>query len=358
MLLKRFCGLCPSPRIILYDMHPTTYYGYYGYGYGPGYWGWTPYATYPHGPQTTAPCRYPILVPLQDVAQHLPPHPFGAALGYHQQDTSTLEPQRHWAQTPWYPWAQIPWYYYQAQRPAPRDDDAPMAITRAPWRSRSPDRTLPERIPWHPWIDIDRDTRSHTQLTVDPILALPAPPFGTLGFQWDLADNPVRAILDRPENGWIRWRDLTRAAVRDGARALERLVLVFKPALRLPRERDAQIGVTHTHPATRLGADEDVAWVTVYDVFMAIFQWLVSPIGEAEMRRLGDGRFEEVIRTAEARRRGRAGRAGTVGREPYLKVDYLGERRRFKGIRLGVRDEVPVGRRLGEVFVIELGASV
>ncbi|KAM5543575.1 hypothetical protein V8D89_002826 [Ganoderma adspersum] len=279
-----------------------------------------PYATYPQTPQIAPPpSRHSILVPLQSVAQYLPPHPFGAALGYHQQ----CRP----ASPPWY-------MYYYAQ---------------APWWPPCPDPyrrwPLPEcrALPW-----TDQDTRS--PYTVDPILATPSSPSGTIRLQWDLADNPMRIVLDcRPENRWIQRAHLARAAVCEGTRKLERLVLVFAG---LARERDMQIEATHAHPATLIGAvDEDVSWVTVHDVFFAMFQWLTSPIGADEMRRLEGERFDTVVR-AEARRTGTAGREGT---KQYRKIDYLGERRGFKGMRPARRDEVPDGRTLGEVFVVELG---
>ena len=200
-----------------------------------------------------------------------------------------------------------------------------------------------------------------SRFAIDPILAFPELPFGTLGLEWDLADDPIRSIFGHPENAWIHRRDLARAAVRDGDRVLERLVLVFAG---LSPECDAQVTVevTHAQPATIFGGvDEDVRGVTVHDVLSAIFQWVGSPMGADEVQGLDGEVFAAVIRTADARRRGR-GRAAwprtIVDYDSYLKVDYLGDQRRFKGIRPALRGEVPLGRiPSGEAFVVELGAS-
>ena len=278
-----------------------------------------PYATYPQTPQIAPPLsRNSILVPLQSVAQYLPPHPFGAALGYQQQCGP----------------ASLPWsMYYYAQ---------------APWWSPFPGAYRRWPLPECRALPGTNPDDAQSKFTVDSILATPSSPLGTIRLQWDLTDNPMRIVLDcRPEHRWIERAHLARAAVCEGTRKLERLVLVFAGQT---KERDMQIEVTHAHPATLIGAvDEDVAWVTVHDVFFAMFQWLTSPIGADEMGRLEGERFSTVIR-AEARRVGAA-------TKQYRKIDYLGEQRRFKGIRPARRDEVPDGKALGEVFVVELGRS-
>ena len=81
-------------------------------------------------------------------------------------------------------------------------------------------------------------------------------------------------------------------------------------------------------------------------------------MGADEMQGLEGELFAAVIWTADARRRGRGSAAWpSLDHDSYLKVDYLGERRRFKGIRPALRGELPLGRIPGEVFVVELGAS-
>ncbi len=89
---------------------------------------------------------------------------------------------------------------------------------------------------------------------------------------------------------------------------MDRLGLVFAGHPTRTRS-DAEVEVAHTpRPARILGvvdADADVSpWVTVYEVFVATLLWVVSPIGTDEMARLGEERFDAVIRAAEARRGG------------------------------------------------------
>ena len=228
-------------------------------------------------------------------------------------------------------------------------------LAQRPSQTSSPSvdyQPLPHPLP--PRVPAPRHLAADTRPVIDPILAAPEPPFGTLGLDWDLADNPIRN-LNREENEWIDLRKLNRAAVcasrRDGSRPLERFVLMFAG---LPME----IEVSHTHPANRWGlADLDVSYVTIQDVLRTIYKWVNAPIEEGEMTALDGPLFATVVEAAEMRRRWRPmGWNNTTG-APFLKIDYLGARRRFKGIRPARREELPAERRVDEVFVIELGES-
>ena len=319
-------------------MYRATYY------YANGYVGLIPYPLQWIVPyQPPPPLAHPTFVSLPIIPTHLPPHGFPSGIYYPPQD----EPRG----------ARRDQTFRDGNAAAGSEGDSrPLVAPRAP---TPPNPYHPRHLPdgVRPWPD--RGIHNPSRFAIDPILALPEPPFGILGFEWDLADDPIRSIFGRPENAWIHRQDLARAAVRDGARALERLVLVFAG---LSGECDAQIEVTHTHPATILGGvDEDMRGVTVNDVLSAIFQWVLSPMGADEMQVLEGELFAAVIWTADARRRGRnAGWPPTISSldyDSYLKIDYLGDRRRFKGIRAALGAELPLGRIPGEVFVVELGAS-
>ena len=323
-------------------MYRATYY------YANGYVGLIPYPLQWIVPyQPPPPLAHPTFVSLPIIPTHLPPHGFPSGIYYPPQDEAPTPPQHRRPGTP--------------DRVAPREDDSGPPVTVTPRAPAPPDPYRPRPLldDVRPWLD--QSIHNTSRFTIDPVLAFPEPPFGALGLEWDLADDPIRSIFGRPENAWINRRDLARAAVRDGDRALERLVLVFAG---LSPECDAQVTVevTHAQPATIFGGvDEDVRGVTVHDVLSAIFQWVLSPMGADEMQVLEGELFAAVIWTADARRRGRnAGWPPTISSldyDSYLKIDYLGDRRRFKGIRAALGAELPLGRIPGEVFVVELGAS-
>ncbi|TBU37980.1 hypothetical protein BD309DRAFT_972835 [Dichomitus squalens] len=306
--------------------------------------GWAPgHAPYPQqwagGSNSPPPPRHPIYIPLPPVAPYRPNQDLGNTLRYYP---------------PGAPLNPLVETRPRAPVPGPRQN-----IPRVPHhqpRTPSPDvdhRPLPRPLPSS--VRVARGLAADTRPALNPILAAPEPPFGMLGLDWDLADHPIRN-LSREENRWVDVRELNGAAVcantREGSRPLERLVLMFAG---LPVE----IEVTHTHPASGRGgrADWDVPYVTVRDVFHAIFDWVKAPIEEGEMAMLDEPLFARVVEAAEMRRRWRPlGWDDSTGAH-FLRIDYLGARRHFRGIRPARREEIPARRRVDEVFVVELGQS-
>ena len=84
---------------------------------------------------------------------------------------------------------------------------------------------------------------------------------------------------------------------------------------------------------------------------------LRAPIEAHELKRLGAPERAALLRSAAARRRRQqlSGPADAQSSGVPRKVDYLGRRRRFLGIRPATGGEVPLGKRWGEVFVVEWG---
>ncbi|KAI0687585.1 hypothetical protein C8Q76DRAFT_803524 [Earliella scabrosa] len=195
---------------------------------------------------------------------------------------------------------------------------------------------------------------------IDAFLAVPwgrAVP----SFTWDLLCNPLTALL-KPENQTIELGILRCVAVRsesmghdDGLRSL---VLVF-PFLPL------EIEVTHprTHPSHRTEdpetaspeQEQEAAAVTIWDVLEGLYRGLRAPIAEEELARLSESERGTMQRAAAARCEVLPGDAHAL--HGLRKVDYLARRRRFLGVRPALRQELPLGRRLGEVFVVEVGTS-
>ena len=91
-------------------------------------------------------------------------------------------------------------------------------------------------------------------------------------------------------------------------------------------------------------------FVSPADVLVALHRALHEPIDAAVFDVLGEGDRTRLRQNARARCVA-AGRAACM----IAKIDFLAMRRKFLGLRPARPFEVPYGRRLGEVFVVEVG---
>ncbi|RPD60327.1 hypothetical protein L226DRAFT_444211, partial [Lentinus tigrinus ALCF2SS1-7] len=182
---------------------------------------------------------------------------------------------------------------------------------------------------------------------VDPCLAIPLHPTSAPAFTWDLLYHPTAALLESPS---ISPRDLRRCAFRTSATSqgpsLQSLVLIFPL---LPME--IEIGVSSSGASRR--ASGSIACLTVGDVLEGLYRGLRAPIEPHEFMALSEPEKGTLFRACEVRCRCLPEDARS--RHALRKIDYLARRRRFLGIRPAMPYELPKRRKLGEVYVVEVG---
>ncbi|KAI0823453.1 hypothetical protein BC628DRAFT_1324629 [Trametes gibbosa] len=206
---------------------------------------------------------------------------------------------------------------------------------------------------------------------VDPLLACThnAAP-GSLDLGWDLMQNP--RTLFSPDGtllsscSWVStaWCDLAaRCAARadhygGSGKPLRSLVLVF-------RYLPLQIEIKPSRRRRPSASDSEAAYVSVWDVLAGLYDGLRAPVDPTVYNSMSRA-DQEILRRCAAQRvgllresdRGPPGLGGGLGRAVSLrKIDFLRQRRRFVGIRAAEGDEIPKGRRFGEVFVVEVDRS-
>ncbi|KAH9848757.1 hypothetical protein C2E23DRAFT_897371 [Lenzites betulinus] len=193
---------------------------------------------------------------------------------------------------------------------------------------------------------------------VDPVIAYTRNPTYSIDLVWDLMQDPRTLLSTRgtlSSCAVISWGDLTlRCAARVDGKPLRSLVLVF-------RYLPLQIEIKPWRPSgARDTPQGDAACVSVWDVLNGLYDGLRGPVDPtmvSSMPQCGSERPEDVLYRAAKRRLALLPDDRRPGEPLIRKVDFLRGRRRFLGIRVAERDEVPKGRRLGEVFVVEVGNS-
>ena len=154
---------------------------------------------------------------------------------------------------------------------------------------------------------------------------------------WDVLQDPRHAIFVGAQ---VTYADLERfCAVRNGARSsgqnLTSLILIF-PFLSMLQIRVVRSG----------------AWVSVLDVLNALHRGLREPANERQL-----AAFSSIDRAkVDFYAKGRSDHAQENRRtgDVVRKVDFIGRRRGFMGIRVANPNEVLDGSSLEAAFVVEL----
>ena len=203
--------------------------------------------------------------------------------------------------------------------------------------------------------------------SIDPLLVASHPSSSSKPpLSWDVSQSPAQArvnIGDAPLSPDTLQRCAVRAAGHNSARPLRSLVLT-SPHLLAPIEiaiatppRAPPHPQRPQHPEDAPPPPPPSSHITVADVLGGLHDALRAPIEAHELKRLGAPERAALLRSAAARRRRQqlSGPADAQSSGVPRKVDYLGRRRRFLGIRPATGGEVPLGKRWGEVFVVEWG---
>lgn len=189
---------------------------------------------------------------------------------------------------------------------------------------------------------------------VDPLLeVLPSPALPPL--LWDVMVHPDSIKLGSahsPTSRWLAHADLGRCAARTSVKSsrlpLRKMVLIF-PGIPL------EIEVTPS--AEAFWFSQPLPYVAVGDMLYGLYRALRTSIAHNELERL-DPAWRESLRVAFDKRLRRDTQHHTQNLEHGIRrIDYLGERRCFLGIRPATRRELPSGRRPEETFVVELGRA-
>ena len=168
--------------------------------------------------------------------------------------------------------------------------------------------------------------------SIDTLIAFPPRPGAHPRLRWNVNDDPERALAE----AGIARTELERCAVRTNGEPLARLTLVF-PSLRL------QLPV--------LPSRRSLGYATLWDVLLALHRGLLEPARAHELAVLGANVHAELLQAANAAGNG-------TGLNYPRRVELLGEKKWFLGIRPAMPWEVPGGTRIGEVFVVEVGMKV
>ena len=161
---------------------------------------------------------------------------------------------------------------------------------------------------------------------------------------WDMTRHPSNAILNHPSltHDALRRRCAVRTSRVDGRQPLRSLVLVI-PLLQIETE------IVPLTKSVRAGAE----YISIWDVLEGLYHELRAPLLPQELRKLNPSERATLLTAAEDRVP-----ASEHGHTLTLrKIDYLSQRRWFLGIRPAPGYEVPKGRKLGQVFVVEVGTG-
>ncbi|KAI8974818.1 hypothetical protein BD414DRAFT_556148 [Trametes punicea] len=188
--------------------------------------------------------------------------------------------------------------------------------------------------------------------SVDPLLeALPSPVLPPL--LWDIMTHPDNIRLGSahsPRAHRLTSSDVARCAARsrvaDSRLPLRTLIMVLPT---IPLEVEI---VPSTEP---LWADMPLPYVTVGDVLHGLYRALRVPIKPEELGKLDPGRRELVRRSFERRLRDDPTNRARNLEYGIRRIDYLGHRRYFLGIRPARSFDVAERRKRSEVFIVELG---
>ncbi|RPD60346.1 hypothetical protein L227DRAFT_483783, partial [Lentinus tigrinus ALCF2SS1-6] len=191
--------------------------------------------------------------------------------------------------------------------------------------------------------------------SIDPLLTAPHHYAHPPPLRWDVGEHPNSIKLGSigsPRARDLSHEDLASCAVRKSANGspmmLTRITLVF-PGLPL---------MVEIKPADApMWTPTPLLYLTVGDVLYGLYRALRLSVPSREFDALTPAHRESVSRAFKKRL--------ASDRENYDKnvhhgvrnIDYLGEMRRFVGLRPAAGIEVPTGKRRGEVFVVVLAPA-
>ncbi|RPD60335.1 hypothetical protein L226DRAFT_538472 [Lentinus tigrinus ALCF2SS1-7] len=189
---------------------------------------------------------------------------------------------------------------------------------------------------------------------IDPLLVVPHHHAHPPPLRWDVAEHPNYIQLGSvgsPGARDLSHSDLASCAVRKSANGspmmLKRITLVF-PGHPL---------IVEVLPEGRpLWTSTSLPYLTVGDVLYGLYRALRLSAGRREFDSLSRSRRESVSRAFERRLASDRRNYHENMRYGVRNVDYLGETRRFLGLRPAEGGEIPRGCRRGEVFVVELAS--
>ncbi|KAL7277085.1 hypothetical protein PYCCODRAFT_1432787 [Trametes coccinea BRFM310] len=262
---------------------------------------------------------------------------------------------------------------FPARTPSPASSTASDSLSSSPGPS-TPPQVYPAYLPpiaqytvyppWEPLPPAFHDAPYHSPIRtsspadgpiVDTLLeVLPSPALPPL--LWDVMKHPDHIRLGSahtPGTPRLVSSDVARCAARSSPKEnrlpLRRMVLLLPS---IPRE----IEVTPAKEA--VWASAPLPYVTVGDVLHNLYRALRMPVDPKELGRLDLPRRERLRRAFETRLRDDPANRARDLEYGIRRIDYLGNRRAFLGIRPARSSEVPRGERQRDVFIVELGACV
>ena len=233
-----------------------------------------------------------------------------------------------------------------------------------PWLRTVPLPTPGAGAGFNPHLAVSIDGGVRVEPAIDPILSAPAHPAHPPVLQWDLAAHPDNIRVGRAASSPardLRVEDLARCAVRavavhNGAHGtvahgasvmLAHITLVF-PGLPL---------MVECAPTNAQASSASPPVLTVRDVLYGLYKALREPVSQAEYDRLPNPHQDAVGRAFWTRITGDPANHDHNMRRGLRYIDYLGILRRFAGIRPATPQEMPAGKRWGEVFVVVVTAA-
>ncbi|KAI0628659.1 hypothetical protein C8Q77DRAFT_1042213, partial [Trametes polyzona] len=190
---------------------------------------------------------------------------------------------------------------------------------------------------------------------IDPFIAYRPHILATLPFAWDLLYDPrtLRVMNGGvPSASWtaLSTRSAAWARSQDGGMPIQSLLLVFQsiPLKVEVKPRSTLLYQKSTHPRGR-------QCVSSWDVLYTLYRTLRAPIDSAIYHDASVSKRDRMRYSAAHRIALLPQDHPSYSPPEILNVDMLGGRRRFLGIRVAARDELPEGRKFGEVFVVEVG---
>ncbi|KAL1948707.1 hypothetical protein VTO73DRAFT_10513 [Trametes versicolor] len=195
---------------------------------------------------------------------------------------------------------------------------------------------------------------------VDPLILHARPGADPSRLNWDLYHHPYTLELTderHTPSTPLSWEDLAAhpavcAGLRDGGYPLHSLTLVFRF---LPLQIEVTPGA---HSPPKGVPPEEHDYVSVADLLIGLYEGLRAPVDPGLYARMPGPQQATLWRAAARRVKALAGvQHGPLPQFTLRQIDFLRKRRRFVGIRIAEREEVPRGKRYGEVFVVEVDVS-